>query len=432
MREEYTPQIESRADGVHIVEGKKITPADVKIGNTHGRLYRLEKTEPPAAAPSVEAVKADEGQREAKAILEKARAPLSEGEVFRFYGSENPFGVEIEGKEFQVHFVGAEVDQYLKNPERVAAMDFEVHPDFEIDQQLRAYRERIIELEKKSGRRLFDSAITAVSSYNVEKDVVGVRDASYLDIAVTNNFGLDVKIEPLTGGKIVREGKTFETLREIESPDGRLRPFSESLLANVLGIGGILITRDGQLVIPQRRMGSAVASLEGTYGLSASGNAEWDRRRLEEVGLKEHLAGKMRKELKEELGLKARRKGTNLGQYLIRNMEEYVKQEIGLDTAKGEVLITPLAFSRDLVRGGLPQMFYLFQSELKAEEIPERMAASSDAKKEYNQVITIPFTPEIAAAILGNKIQGMKFNQEIRAAVAYAYSAEAARKLIKE
>lgn len=109
-----------------------------------------------------------------------------------------------------------------------------------------------------------------------------------------------------------------------------------------------------------------------------------------------------------------------------------MKQEIGLDTAKGEVLITPLAFSRDLVRGGLPQMFYLFQSELKAEEIPERMAASSDAKKEYNQVITIPFTPEIAAAILGNKIQGMKFNQEIRAAVAYAYSAEAARKLIKE
>lgn len=431
MTENQRPQIESRPESTHVVGERRIASSNVRIGTNAGRLYTLEKIDAGETPPPVaNRAPGSEEMREARAILERAHSPLSEGEVLQFYSGEKPLGVEVDGEQFKVPFVGAELDQYLLHPERVSEMDFEVHAPFEIDPQLKPFKDRFIALERAAGRRLSDNDITGVGAYDSTRNVVGVRNARYFDIAVTNNLGLDVRFSEITE-PITREGKTHETLRQVESPSGKLRPFSESLLANVLGIGGILITRDGQLVIPQRKAGAGVASLDGTYGLTASGNAEWDEQRLDEVGIQEHLGGKMRKEIKEELGIKARKRGMNLNRYLLNNMEAYVRREVGLDSAKGEVQITPLAFSRDLIRGGLPQMFYLFQTSLEAAEIPGRMAAATDARKEYNQVITLPFTPELVKNILGNRVEGMRFNQEMRAAVAQAWSVKQVRELAK-
>lgn len=428
------PQIESRMEESYVAGKKRIIPSEINIGSSTGKLFVFKKLDEGADVPEIlkAPIAANEKSKEAKAILERARRPLSEFEIIDFYNSELPFQVEVGNDKFSVPFACAEIDQYLLHPERVAGMDFEVRPQFEIDPQLRAYKEKLIGFEIAAGRRLSDNDITSVGAYDETHNIVGVRNVRYLDIATTNNLGLDVRFSEITNEPMMRDGVSYETLRQLESPAGRLRPLSESLLANVLGIGGILITRDGHLVIPQRKIGAGVASLDGTYGLTASGNAEWDERRLDEVGIQEHLGGKMRKEIKEELGLRAKKKGMNLSRYLLRNIESYVKREVGLDTSKGEVQITPMAFSRDLIRGGLPQMFYLFQTPFDADEIPERMAMAEDGKKEYNQVVTLPLTVDLIQRILGNKIEGMKFNQELRAAIAYAWASKEVRELAKE
>lgn len=427
------PSIESQPGDARMIGEKRILPSVVKIGDVAGALYVLEKTSSEEAPDAKNPVTAeiDPRKREAKEILDKARKPLSEAEVLHFYSGETPVQVEIDGTQYFAPFAGFELDQYLLNPERVGGMDYTVEKPLEIDPQLRAFKERFVELEQAAGRRLFDSDITSVGEYASSKNLVGLRRARYFDSAVTDNLGLDVNCRDITGNPLERGGRVYETIRQLESSDGKLRHFSDSLLANGFGVGGILLTKDGRLVIPQRKSGAGVVSLDGTYGLTASGGVEWDEQYLDKAGVQGYLGGRMRKEVGEELGIKARERGMNLSQHLVRNMERYVEREVGLKTSKGEVQITPLAFSRDLMRGGHPQMFYILQTQLEAAEIPERMAQASDAKKEYNQVITLPLSPELIAAILGNQIEGMKFNQEIRAALAYAYRSPEARKLMQ-
>lgn len=406
------------------VGDKTIRTTEVSVGALRGQLHVFEKDAPTVSVPKIETPKPLSAEQvEAKNILDRARQPLSENEVLAFYSGEAATRVMIGKETFVVPFTNDVRDQYFENETRLATADYRVGKEYTSDGELRSFQDRLVQLEIAGGRRLTNGSITTVGAYNPASNTLDVRRAGYFDIAATNNIGLDMKFEPLLNKKMVRDGHAYETLRQLESPNGKLRPLGDSLLANVLGIGGILLTKDGQLVIPQRRVGGGVASLDGTYGLSASGNVEWDERKLDRLGLHSYLGDKMKQEMHEEVGLDTKARSLNIGKYIQSTMAEYLHSEIGIDADRGEALITPLAFTRDMVRGGLPQMFYLFNTKLSAAEIPERMAGAPDAKKEYNQVLILPFTAELVATVLRNKIPNMNFNQEIRAAIAYAYSA---------
>lgn len=346
--------------------------------------------------------------------LESVEHSLSEQEVINFYKECKVEKVEIDGESFEVPFTCEKDDHYFDNPERVSEMDYKLHQDYEIDPRLKEYQDRLIEYQKKLGRNLVNGQVTGVASYDIKNNILGVRRIGYYDAFSTNNSGMDVRFSSLLERDIRFDGVDHENIRSVESSDGNLRSFHESSLANVLGVGGVLITRDSHLVLPQRRKDLGVSSLGGKFGLSASGNVEWSMKALEELGIQKYMGQKMEKEADEELGLKGK---MNISEMMLKNMRYYVETELGLD-ADTECQITPVAFTRDLVRGGLPQMFYILQTKLSAREMPDRIIGATESKKEYSKVSIFPTGGEAVKNILGNKDPNFMFNQEIRANLA--------------
>ncbi len=80
---------------------------------------------------------------------------------------------------------------------------------------------------------------------------------------VQTNLGLD---RPLPGGR---------SLREAETVNGRLRPLSESDLANSVGTGILLFSGDGALIV-QRRSEGRVLFRAGELCSGGSGTLDWD------------------------------------------------------------------------------------------------------------------------------------------------------------
>lgn len=186
-----------------------------------------------------------------------------------------------------------------------------------------------------------------VSEWNIEKKTITIQPATYFD-QVGTNLTLDWASGLLDDNPSSTIRNNFES-----HENGILPKLKTSILANTLGVAVVLINnKTKEVLIPIRGSKQAVmADGKGKFHCSASGVFELDDfpSKGEELTFDIFIQG-MQKEIKEEIGLS----------------KEFYK-------------LIPLAFTRELARGGKPQLFFIAETDLDIQNIKSTMTNAIDA-----------------------------------------------------
>lgn len=152
----------------------------------------------------------------------------------------------------------------------------------------------------------------------------------------------------------------------VESPvDGRLRPLQDSVLANTLGVAAFVLTNDQQLLIPIRGKDQAIFSEGvGKFHCSASGVCKWQ----------------------EALGF-----GETTFDLFVEGMHAEIKRELNLPRETYDLI--PLAFARELPRGGKPQLFFFAKCNLSLAEVQRYMDKAEEKWEFLNEESLPPDSP---------------------------------------
>lgn len=182
--------------------------------------------------------------------------------------------------------------------------------------------------------------------------VVSCQKARYFD-QVGTNITLDWASGVLGNG--------WRTIRiDPEHPiNGKLRSLRESNMANTLGVAAMLYDRDLSPIIRVRTDTLASIPKRGLH-CTASGVHEVEP---------------------------SQPSGRFDFSILARGMIKEIKHEIGLD--EHEYSLFPVAFARELPRGGKPQLFFVAVARVSAERIREAMASADEAYEYVDSTDTL-------------------------------------------
>lgn len=184
---------------------------------------------------------------------------------------------------------------------------------------------------RSRGRKFYSTDTARLKNVNVDLNGrlrLEFQLAEYFDYVKTN-MAMDF-IDPMG-----------ESLRDEVHPDGQLEPLNKSHLANHTGISGLVFSNDGKMIIQRR--GSQVLTNPNQLcpGYSGVLNANDIRHGLRHDEVSSLSQVDVLRELHEELGVSSRK---------IIN-----RSFMGL--------------SRELLRGGKPELFYAVDVGMSAEEI---------------------------------------------------------------
>ena len=185
-----------------------------------------------------------------------------------------------------------------------------------------------------------------VTNWDMDAGVINLQTASYFD-QVATNLTLD-----WASGQF-GDAESLTTLRLEETHDGgKLCPLAASMLANTLGVACVVVDPKGEMLVNIRGNKQAImAGTGGKFHCSASGVFELPPGSAgpASFGFDVFMAG-MRKEILSELAMEP---------------EDYE--------------LIPLAFSRELVRGGKPQLFFVARARHSLEEIRTGLHQAEEA-----------------------------------------------------
>jgi hypothetical protein len=195
------------------------------------------------------------------------------------------------------------------------------------------------------------------------------------------------------------------TIRTAYEPGPRLKEFADSTCSNHLGLDALLITGDGQLVIPQRSLKVAVD--RGMYSASASGAFEF-----------------------KATSSYARRRASGASPELLYTPFDGISHELEEELAIGSDEIKVLfcmGLSRDLAWGGKPQMYFYCETPLLRGEIERRIqkGAARDAtfeneRRRYYQLMGLNRRDQ--KACLESIATDAKCTPRLRAAVYFLFT----------
>jgi len=241
-------------------------------------------------------------------------------------------------------------------PNSIDCSEFELTLDavrFQIPFQMREYADEAVDFFKKIGKLNFDPKKNEYEnndSLRVSKltpdGKMTCQHATYFD-QIATNLTLDWASDMLpNNAHTIRSG--------LERPiDGALPSFSESILANTLGTAVVFYTKDLRKALIRTRSDDMASIAQQRPHCTVSGVLEV------------------------EPGISPGKFGINFFDYGT-NLE--IKMETGLD--KDQYLLFPIAVSRELPRGGKPQLFYVAVLLIEEDEF-EIFCASAEEKSEY-------------------------------------------------
>lgn len=344
---------------------------------------------------------------------EERRLTPAETEILNRYSQETWQNLELNGNHltFPMSPIGG-ADRYLDEPDRVDSMRVSVLPGrFQIHPELAEYQAQLIAAHPN----ITNGSMVSVAGFDSRANHLTIRECGYHDVFALATSGAD---RPL--GHRDFDGRNGDTVRDLASSDRLPELAEDSLVPNSFGVGGLLFTGDGQMLLARRRSGLGVASAAGTFGYAAAGNLNYSPELLRALDSRPaHQALGERgigQEASEELGLKSR--FVNLGRLTGDYMHDLAHRELGLEP--DELSISPAGFVRDGLHTGLVQATYVLTTPLPAEQVVERMVTSPDAKKEYDMVLAIPATAQNAGNIMLNTAManGVNINTETRSSLA--------------
>jgi len=178
--------------------------------------------------------------------------------------------------------------------------------------------------------------------------------------------GLRLTVQPVSFADYLRTNLLLDyrqgdqpTLRELVHPDGSLEPLSSSGLANSMGINVLVFTASGCLVLQKRSR--KVGIRPGEYAPSGSGGMTIaDAISAGSAGVKPIT--------------------------IIREVTE----EIGINVdSKIESTLTYMGITRELIRGGMPEIFFCAQSDFTERDILQACKRARD-RHEFAKVRIFP------------------------------------------
>lgn len=219
--------------------------------------------------------------------------------------------------------------------------------------RIKKHCEQSVELFKKIGRikktnvgEWENNNTIKVAELSIERSEVVIQPATYFD-----QVGTNLTLDWASG--CLGDLSTATLRNDIEKTiDGSLPRLKNSVLANTLGVAAMIVSRGEDVLIPIRGSEQAVmVNGKGKFHCSASGVFSWDKSVDETVNLDFN--------------------------FFIDGMAREIYSETGL--LKDECTITPLAFSRELIRGGKPQLFFVAETQITMDEIKSRMSVAEES-----------------------------------------------------
>jgi len=278
---------------------------------------------------------------------------------------------------------------YRANPSRGWGT-VECTGDYEFPEVLRNHREAMIHQLRKKGRLYGDSRCPRVSKFDVKEDgkiVYRVENAFYYD-QVGTNLSLDYKgAFPVPGSMEIATTVRGWDVLNAGVARGELPALEQSRLANTLGVAVAVtaVNKRGNISLLRRLRRKKLAVYGNMWGVPLSFAVKLEGEKLETGS------------------------STPLASLLSLNTE--ILREMGMhrdDFADP----TPLAFCRDLGRGGKPQLFFEMRAKVPFEEIVKRMTDNSERLKQFKswnwlrlrlgaslEASRYRASPELAAAI---------------------------------
>lgn len=212
-------------------------------------------------------------------------------------------------------------------------------PVYTLPRTITGQAEHVLALHRQRDRRMFDSATIRLNRVEPRADgvTIVVSQAHYFDYVATN-YSMDAQFD---------DGCL--SLRETLHPPGRLDNLATSLLANHIGLGALLFTVDNFVVLPVRSR-RGVNIWQGEIGPSVSGATNYTRdiHRLKDGDIAGWIAG----EAAEELNL------------AWNHIEAHGVQLLGI--------------TRELLRGGKPELFFFARLTITRSEVEQRFATAQD------------------------------------------------------
>lgn len=224
-----------------------------------------------------------------------------------------------------------------------------------------------------------------ISKFSIDSNglpIFDIEKAYYFD-QVGTNLTLDYKLSK----PILYNDKNCHTVREwdiVQAKRHGLPLLNESKLANTIGvsIGIYAISEKGNKVILKRKRGRHVAVYANMWHVpfSFALTNDFSLEKGEEKSLKDFINFDFGHEFAEEIGL---------------DFSDFSP-------------VKPLAFCRDLTRGGKPQFFLEMESKISFEELKSKIKDSTEEFVDKLSIVdstnlinkNVPFSPELSAFIL--------------------------------
>lgn len=257
--------------------------------------------------------------------------------------------------------------------------DITIKPDtqkFELDPSIIGLTEKCFKYYRRylffKGKKYHEGRLARLKQISVENDMVSlsVQPVNYQSVCRTN-LCIDAK-----------ESSLSKSLREIVHKNGKIEKLEDSPMGNALGINFLLFTADGRLVVPYRSRKVVVRANQ--LSPTSSGDFEFsdvygDNRSISAV------------------------------QLLRESIEElYISNEHIVDNK-----ITFLGITRELVRGGKPEMFFAAKTILNQKDFIEKHPLAKDKwefKKKGKGWVFWPFDETL---FLDNINETDKYNIQI-------------------
>lgn len=309
------------------------------------------------------------------------RAPYAETVPLRKGNKGFSYGKDVE--ELEVVFVDAKF----------------VPPD-----SLLEHSEKAVDLFKDIGKVRFDEesgewqndCSVRVAKLDLEENKIHIQLATYFD-QVGTNLSLD------WASGVLGDDDNLTIRNDLEKhSDGRLTPLRSSVLANTLGVAVVVINPETkEVLIPIRGSEQAIMHEgEGKFHCSASGVFAWRESDFDKNNLS--------------------------FDFFSRGMEKEIESEIGLQPDQYELI--PVAFSRELPRGGKPQLFYIAETSMDIKDIQSGMKYADESWEFINQEDIVGENPLYEYISSPSNAPQEMFTYEgwmsIKIAMAYFYSTE--------
>jgi predicted NUDIX family phosphoesterase len=227
-----------------------------------------------------------------------------------------------------------------------------VNHKFLINNQIKGRSSQLIDFNLSKNHNLFNSSTIRLNDLNLSDDHVDliVSKANYFDYLGTN-YSLDIKLEGWN-----------KTLRELVHSKNKLCSINESQLSNHIGIGVLVFTSDGFLVL-QKRSQKGVSIYHSKISPSISGASEFKDIR---EGVRNSIKTLILREGEEEIGI---------------DEDDYDDNSINF-----------LGITRELNRGGKPEIFFSAQLKINTQELIYKSRFAKD-RSESQSIELIEFEP---------------------------------------